>query len=225
MVKVTIVGRASDGLPLAQGLNYMNEENGYLSCYKQQAEFILQEISRGALMASKMTIRIDHYCFNYLVENGVIFIVLCESTYPRKLAFHYLQDIHKEFEKFDKTLIDKITRPYSFVKFDGIIANFSRQYIDTRTQANLSKLNAKRKQDLDIAIEDMSNILEKRRNSVTETMRRLQVTHQPVSSVWCSPRLEVIALKWTPIMVIVITSMALLWASLVLSDEFIISSW
>ncbi|CAJ1977072.1 unnamed protein product [Sphenostylis stenocarpa] len=223
MVKATIVGRVSDGLPLAQGLRYMNEENGYLSCYRQQAEFILQEISRGVLTASKMTIHVDHFCFNYLVENGVVFIVLCESTYPRKLVFHYLQDIQKEFEKFDKTLIDKITRPYSFVKFDGIIANISRQYIDTRTQANLSKLNANRKQDLDVATEDIYNILERKRNS--ETMRRLSVTPQADSTIWCSARLEVIALKWTPIMILVITSVALLWASLVLTDEFIISSW
>ncbi|KAK7343681.1 hypothetical protein VNO77_12610 [Canavalia gladiata] len=223
MVKVTIVGRASDGFPLAQGLRYMNEENGYLSCYRQQAEFILQEISKGALTASKMTIHIDHYSLNYLVEKGVIFIVLCESTYPRKLAFHYLQDIQKEFDKFDKTLIGKITRPYSFVKFDGIIANIRRQYIDTRTQANLSKLNASRKQELDVVTEDLHKILERRRNS--ETMRRLPVTPQPVSSIWCSPHLEVIALKWTPIMVTVITSMALVWASLVLTDNFIISSW
>ncbi|XP_027933858.1 25.3 kDa vesicle transport protein isoform X1 [Vigna unguiculata] len=223
MVKITIVGRMSDGLPLAQGLRYMNEEYAYLSCYKQQAQFILQEISRGALTASKMTIHVNNFCFNYLVENGVVFIVLCESTYPRKLAFHCLQDIQKEFEKFDKTLIGKITRPYSFVKFDGIIANISRQYIDTRTQANLSKLNANRKQYLDVASEDFYNIVERKRNS--ETMRRLPVTPQPESTIWCSPRLEVIALKWTPIMVLVITSMALLWASLVLTDDFIISSW
>ncbi|XP_057424185.1 25.3 kDa vesicle transport protein SEC22-1 [Lotus japonicus] len=224
MVKLTVVGRASDGLPLAQGLRYTNEENGsYLSCYKQQAEFILKEISKGALMASKMTIRIDHYCFNYLVEKGIVFIVLCESTYPRKLAFHYLQDIQKEFEKFDKTLIGKITKPYSFVKFDGIIANFSRQYIDTRTQANLSKLNVNRKRELDVVAEDMSNILERRR--ISETMRRLSNTpQQPASSIWGSPRLEVIAMKWTPIMIIVISSVALLWASLVLTDDYIFPS-
>jgi len=63
MVKVTIVGRVSDGLPLAQGLRYMNEEYGYLSCYRQQAEFILQEISRGSLTSSKMTIHVDNFCF------------------------------------------------------------------------------------------------------------------------------------------------------------------
>ncbi|XP_045825859.1 25.3 kDa vesicle transport protein isoform X2 [Trifolium pratense] len=175
MVKVTIVGRGSDGLPLAQGLRYVNEENSYLSFYRQKAEFILQEISKGTLTPSMMTILIDHYCFNFLVENGVVYVVLCESTYPRKLAFHYLQDIQKEFEKFDKTLIGKITKPYSFVKF--------------------------------------------------ETMRRLVVTPQPTSStIWCSPRLEVIAMKWTPILIMVITSIALLWASLVLKDDYIISS-
>ncbi|KOM35977.1 hypothetical protein LR48_Vigan02g212700 [Vigna angularis] len=100
-----------------------------------------------------------------MVENGVVFIVLSESTYPRKLAFHYLQDIQKEFEKFDKTLIGKITSPYSFIKFDGIIANISRQYIDTRTQANLSKLNANRKQDVDVASQDFYDIVERKRNS------------------------------------------------------------
>ncbi|XP_052729979.1 25.3 kDa vesicle transport protein isoform X2 [Vigna angularis] len=156
-----------------------------------------------------------------MVENGVVFIVLSESTYPRKLAFHYLQDIQKEFEKFDKTLIGKITSPYSFIKFDGIIANISRQYIDTRTQANLSKLNANRKQDVDVASQDFYDIVERKRNS--ETMRRLPVTPQPESTIWCSPRLEAIALEWTPIMILVITSMALLWATLVLTDDFIIS--
>ncbi|KAG2401558.1 uncharacterized protein HKW66_Vig0194060 [Vigna angularis] len=167
MVKVTIVGRMSDGLPLAQGLRYMNEEYAYLSCYRQQAEFILQEISRGALIASKMTIH------------------------------------------------------FTISASNGIIANISRQYIDTRTQANLSKLNANRKQDVDVASQDFYDIVERKRNS--ETMRRLPVTPQPESTIWCSPRLEAIALEWTPIMILVITSMALLWATLVLTDDFIIS--
>ena len=52
-------------MPLAQGLRYMNEEYGYLSCYRQQAEFILREFSRGALTAPKMTIHIDNFCFKY----------------------------------------------------------------------------------------------------------------------------------------------------------------
>lgn len=65
MVKLTLVGRVKDGLPLAEGPTYMNQENDNLSTYKQQGEFILKEISRGALSTSKMTIFLNSYCFKY----------------------------------------------------------------------------------------------------------------------------------------------------------------
>ncbi|KAK9292890.1 hypothetical protein L1049_020871 [Liquidambar formosana] len=223
MVKLTIVGRVSDGLPLAQGPRYMNEENENFLWYKQQGEFILKEISRGALAPSKMTIRVDHHCFNYLVENGVCFITLCDSSYPRKLAFHYLQDLQKEFEKFNISLIEKITKPYSFARFDSVIGNIRKQYIDTRTQANLSKLNANRRQDLDIITEHMSEIVERRR--ILELSERVVATSQTVSPIWGSPRLEVIALKWTPITIIIIVASVLLWSSLILTDDFLIRSF
>ncbi|XVE58551.1 hypothetical protein DITRI_Ditri04bG0178400 [Diplodiscus trichospermus] len=221
MVKLTIVGRVNDGLPLAQGARYMvDEENHNLSSnYKQQAEFILQEISRGALPLSRMTIRVDHHSFNYLVVNRICFITLCDSSYPRKLAFHYLQDLKKEFDKFDHSLIEKITRPYSFIRFDGIIANIRKQYIDTRTQANLSKLNANRRQGLDITTENMSDIIERRRISeISETPATPQA-----SPVWSSPQLEAIALIWTPITIIAIVAAIVLWVSLTFTDDFFIS--
>jgi hypothetical protein len=56
---------------------------------------------------------------------------------------------------------NKLTISFS----DGIIANFSRQYIDTRTQANLAKLKINKNQEVNIVTEEMSNILERRRNS------------------------------------------------------------
>lgn len=48
---------------------------------------------------------------------------------------------------------------------DSIIGNIRKQYIDTRTQANLSKLNANRQQDLDIPTQNLAEILARRRNS------------------------------------------------------------
>ncbi|KAK4838922.1 hypothetical protein QYF36_017594 [Acer negundo] len=222
MVKLTIVGRVRDGLALAEGPRYLNQENeNFSSFYKQQAEFILKEISTGALSPPKMIIRADHHSFHYLMENGICFITLCDSSYPKKLAFHFLQDLQEEFHKFDNSLIDKITRPYSFVKFESIIGNIRKLYIDTRTQANLSKLNAKRRQDLDIVIDDMSRIVERRRNSEIYE-RMLMSSPEPVSSIWGSRRLEVIALKWTPITIIVFVAAVLIWASLGLSDTLII---
>ncbi|KAL5719843.1 hypothetical protein ACHQM5_012578 [Ranunculus cassubicifolius] len=183
MVKLTIVGRVSDGLPLAQGPRYMNEENINMLFYKQQAEIILKEISRGALPLSKMSIRIDHHFFNYLVENGICYTTLCESSYPRKLVLHYLQDLQREIEKVDKKIVETIIRPYSFIKIDNMIGNIRKQYIDTRSQANLSRLNAQSPYIKDIAI----------------------------------------ALKWTPITILLVVSAIVLWVNFVAksSESFV----
>lgn len=48
---------------------------------------------------------------------------------------------------------------------DSVIGNIRKQYIDTRTQANLSKLHGKCQQDQDIITFDMSEIVERRRRS------------------------------------------------------------
>lgn len=70
MLKLTIVGRVSDGVALAQGPRYVNEQNEDvdISIYKEQAEFLLREISRGALPPSKMTIFLDHLSFKYALD-------------------------------------------------------------------------------------------------------------------------------------------------------------
>ncbi|XP_060203597.1 25.3 kDa vesicle transport protein SEC22-1 [Lycium barbarum] len=219
MVKVTIIGRVSDGMPLAQGPRHVvNEENDVLTTYKQQAEFILKEISLQALPSSKMTILVDHHCFNYIVENGICFLTLFESSYPRKLAFHYLQDLQLEFERLDRSLADRITKPYTFIKLDTIIGNIRKQYVDTRTQANLSKLNAHRQKDVDIRTEELSLITERRRRA--EMIERMTEAHISTSPIWGSKRLEIIALKWTPVTILLVVASALLWTGLILQDDF-----
>lgn len=205
-------------MPLAQGPRLHEENNDVLTTYKKQAEFILKEISLQALPSSKMTILVDHHSFNYMVESGICYLTLCESSYPRKLAFHYLQDLQQEFERLDSSLVDRITKPYTFIKLDTIIGNIRKQYVDTRTQANLSKLNAHRQKELDIATEELSLIKERRRR--VEMMERMMEAHISTSPVWESKRLEIIALKWTPITILLVVASVLLWTGLILQDDF-----
>lgn len=146
-----------------------------------------------------------------MVKNGVCFITLCDALYPTKLAFHYLQDLQKEFDKIDLNLVKRITKPYSFIKFDSIIRNIRRQYMDTRTQANLSKLMANHKQELHVHTEEMSQVVEWRRRS--DILERMMKAHKSASLVWGSKTLEVIAVKWTPITIISIVAFILLWSS------------
>ncbi|KAL2920651.1 25.3 kDa vesicle transport protein [Bienertia sinuspersici] len=193
MVKLTIIGRIRDGMPLAKGQRYVNEDYNNIPYYKHQAEFILKEFSRGSLTSinPKMTIRLDHqHSFNCLVACGVCFITLCDSSYPRTLAFHYLDDLKQELEKFQSDqIVEKVTRPYSFIKFDSVINSIRKQYIDTRTQANLRKLNANRGQQMDVMVETMSAIVENRKQ--LDYMERVVMAPQVVSAIWGSKRLEV----------------------------------
>ncbi|KAI3908635.1 hypothetical protein MKW92_025418 [Papaver armeniacum] len=236
MVKLTVVGRAYDGLPVAHFPRVKNEEDMSMLFYKQQAEFILKEICRGALLPSKcqLTLMINIassilcvliflnvlipmliILIFYLIEKGICFITLSESSYPRNLAFHYLQDLHKEIEKLDTNFLHTLSKPYSFIKFDNVIANIRRRYLDTRTQANLSILNTNRRQDLDVMTEDISKIIENKRRS--EFIEKA-LAPIPVSPIWSSPRLEVIALKWTPITLMSAVAMVVLWSRFIVKD-------
>lgn len=106
--------------------------------------------------------------WSFLVEKNICYIALSDSSYPRKLLFHYLQDLRKELDNFGETaLIQTTSKPYSFVRFSKIIGRIRKQYMDTRTQANLSKLNASRKQELDVVTEHLNDFMQRRQLSGT----------------------------------------------------------
>ncbi|KAK1290413.1 25.3 kDa vesicle transport protein [Acorus calamus] len=189
MVKLTFVGRLSDGLPLAQGIRYLNEEDENSSICRQKGELILKQISLGALTHPKMSILIDHHCF---------------QSYPRKLAFYYLKDLQKEFQKIDIKLIEKVSRPYAFIGFDHVIGNIRRQYLDIRTQANLSKLNSGDNQICDIITDDFSNVINNEKKP--ENYRRASETPHMIP-----------ALKWTPTKILTIITAVVLWLSITIT--------
>lgn len=42
---------------------------------------------------------------------------ICDSSYPRKLAFSYLDELSKEFQRSYGDKIETVTRPYAFMGF------------------------------------------------------------------------------------------------------------
>lgn len=42
---------------------------------------------------------------------------ICDSSYPRKLAFSYLDELSKEFQRSYGDKIDSAQRPYAFMGF------------------------------------------------------------------------------------------------------------
>ncbi|KAG6469832.1 25.3 kDa vesicle transport protein-like isoform X1 [Zingiber officinale] len=223
MVKLTLVGRLRDGLPLSQAPAHLNEDNLVLSSYKYKAELVLKEISRGALTNPKMTVLIDHHCFHCLVGDGICCITLCESWYPRKLAFYYLQDLRNALAKVDRRVLESFSEPYAFKRFDYVIGKIRERYLDTRTQENLFKLNSDRRNDPDIATEELANIMRSCHSSGSEA--RTSANAQTKSTIWSSQVLEVIALKWTPITIIAVVIAILVWTRIVLNEYDTLTAW
>jgi vesicle transport protein SEC22 len=46
---------------------------------------------------------------------------MCDRSYPKKLAFQYLEDLKNEFERVNGSQIETAARPYAFIKFGTVL--------------------------------------------------------------------------------------------------------
>jgi hypothetical protein len=53
----------------------------------------------------------------------VCYLTLCDRSYPKKLAFQYLEDLKNEFEKVNGSQIETAARPYAFIKFGMVLCS------------------------------------------------------------------------------------------------------
>ena len=80
---------------------------------------------------------------SYLIQDSICFICIADRSYPRKLAFTYLQDLATEFTTTysSEKYLSPSLRPYAFVEFDTFIQRTKKTYQDSRASQNLDKLN------------------------------------------------------------------------------------
>jgi vesicle transport protein SEC22 len=50
---------------------------------------------------------------------------MCDRSYPKKLAFQYLEDLKNEFERVNGSQIETAARPYAFIKFGMVLMSTS----------------------------------------------------------------------------------------------------
>lgn len=153
MVKLTLLARVADGLPLAEGLDGSPE----LEFYKSQAKVLFKKMSsnssthnaytnqgavgNGGQVPSRMSYESGPMIFHYIVEHGVCYLTVTDRAYPKKLAYQYLNELQFAFDSEYRDQVDTASRPYAFVRFDTVIQRTKKLYLDSRTQRNLDKLN------------------------------------------------------------------------------------
>ncbi|CDS08532.1 Putative Vesicle transporter SEC22 [Lichtheimia ramosa] len=157
MVKSTIIARVSDGLPLAASMDDEQVETE-LAEYKAQAKTIFKRLN--AHSEPRCSIESGAYVFHYIIDGNACYLCICDKSYPRKLAFSYLEELVKEFNMSYGSEVDKPgLRPYAFVKFDTFMQKTKRIYQDTRTQNNLTKLNEDLQDVTRIMTKNMEDLL------------------------------------------------------------------
>ncbi|GAQ03616.1 protein transport protein sec22 [Aspergillus lentulus] len=139
MVKSTQIARL-DGLMLAASVDDEQAE-AELSEIKSQAKMIFRRLSRNS--APQASIECGQYNLHYLIKDDICFLCICDRSYPRKLAFTYLEDLATEFTTtYSPSQYHSPTlRPYAFVEFDTFIQRTKKIYQDSRASQNLDRLN------------------------------------------------------------------------------------
>jgi len=54
---------------------------------------------------------------SYLLADNVVYLTIADKSYPRKLAFSYLEELSKEFSVSYGPKVETVRKPYAFVGF------------------------------------------------------------------------------------------------------------
>ena len=120
--------------------------------------------------AARMSIDTNNnLIFHYLLRDTLCYLTLTEQSYPKRLAFLYLEEIADSFleslanDHGDRwrDAVDTTARPYAFIKFEQIIQRKRKDFIDPTSRQNTTKLN-----------EDLADIQSIMRTNINEVLNR-----------------------------------------------------
>lgn len=148
---LTFIARASDGLILSE--TWDSGLSDALAVYKQQAKKILTKLKNAP---SKCSVdggtSSSPVIFHYIVEHGICFLCLAGKSFPKRLAFAFLEEIHRAFlEELKRhygtgsvdyrSQIETIQKTYFFITFDRTVQKKRAEFRDPNSTSAISKLN------------------------------------------------------------------------------------
>ncbi|KAF1961112.1 transport protein-like protein sec22 [Byssothecium circinans] len=157
MIRHTTVSRL-DGTILMASVD-PGDTDADLNEVKNKVKLVQRRLNRNA--EPQASIESGAYTYHYIISGELIFLCICDRSYPRKLAFTYLSDLDKEFTQVyspDKYLAPGL-RPYAFSSFDNYIQQTKATYQDSRASQNLDKLNDELKDVTKVMTKNIEDLL------------------------------------------------------------------
>ncbi|KAF7490255.1 Vesicle-trafficking protein SEC22b-B [Sarcoptes scabiei] len=159
MVLMTMIGRISDGLPLTASIQDDEIVGRNIVTYQTQAKNLFRKINANS--PEQMSIETDSFVFHLLNDRQVLYLVLCEQSFPKRLAFQYLDDIQKQFQQNYMTRLNSVSRPYCFIEFDNYIQKAKKNFTDSRSRRNLNQLNTELQDVQKIMVQNIDDVLQR----------------------------------------------------------------
>ncbi|CAL4956035.1 unnamed protein product [Urochloa decumbens] len=147
------------------------------------------------------------------ISSRVCYLTMCDRSYPKKLAFQYLEDLKNEFERVNGNQIETAARPYAFIKFDTFIQKTKKLYLDTRTQRNLAKLNDELYEVHQIMTRNVQEVLGvgEKLDQVSEMSSRLTSDTRIYANKAKDLNRQALIRKYAPIAIVIGVVLMLFW--------------
>lgn len=170
MAHVTFIARSMDGLILVET---WDDANKVSKTVKDQAKQLLRKLHN---MPPRCSVEgAGDLVFHYSMLDGVCYMALFDRSYPKNLAFAFLEDIHKSFQEELKrefgtgsvdyrSHIETIEKPYYFIKFDRQITKKKAEYRDPNSSKALGKLSENLTEVSSIMRQNIDEILKRGEN-------------------------------------------------------------
>ncbi|KAL4608129.1 vesicle-trafficking protein SEC22b-B-like isoform X1 [Arapaima gigas] len=159
MVLLTMIARVADGLPLAASMQEDEQAGRDLQQYQSQAKQLFRKLNEQS--PNRCTLEAGSMAFHYVIEHGVCYLALCEASFPKKLAFAYLEDLQAEFHEQYGKKVPTVSRPYSFIEFDTYIQKTKKSYIDSRARRHLGGINTELQDVQRIMVANIEEVLQR----------------------------------------------------------------
>lgn len=164
MAQFTLVTRLADGFLLMES----NEPLHGSTTIKDQAKAIARRLEPHS--PTRLSVDCGPHQISYLLEDGLCFLVVTDTAYPRRLTFSYLASVHREFTAYLrdvdgegwKNALSVTSRAYAHQGFAGSkLPQLRREYADPQSKSNASRLSEE--------LQDVHSIM---RKNIAEVLQR-----------------------------------------------------
>lgn len=158
---MTMIARVADALPLAASMQEDEQAGRSLMDFQTQAKQLFRKISSDPQPPARCSLETGPYIFHYIIERGVCFLVLCDKSFSKRLAYAYLEDLQSEFTSQFGKRVETVSRPYSFIEFDTYIQKSRKNYMDSRARKNLNNINTELQDVHRIMVQNIDDVLQR----------------------------------------------------------------